>query len=187
MKTGFVEFPLGFKFGMEIEFCSPTPWPFSHEKWPSWHFGTDSSLEPRTEACTQELRNAYPSRFLDICELENLLASLHEANCFTTRSCGIHVHVSHPRTDIMADLFEALKNALKSKVNPFKERIDYCSWWQPTTSHYAAINWCDNSQSHLEIRIFNGSIKLRGILWPLNQIRKEALRVVGASQAADQF
>lgn len=187
MKTGFVEFPPGFKFGMEIEFCSPTPWPFQHTKWPSWQFGTDSSLEPRTEAYTQELRNNFPSRFLDINELENLLAALHKANCFTTRRCGIHVHVSHPRTDIMMDLFSALKNELRAKVTPFDNRVCFCSWLHPDTSHYAAINWCNKSQSHLEVRIFNGSIKLRGILWPLNQIRKEALRVVGASQAADQF
>ena len=187
MKTGFVEFPPGFKFGMEVEFCSPISWPFKHAKWPSWQFGTDNSLEPKTEAYTLELRNNFPSRFLDINELESLLSALHAANCFTTRNCGIHVHVSHPRTDIMADLFTALKGSLRNRVYPFKERKCYCAWYQPATSHYAAINWRDRSQSHLEVRIFNGSIKLRGILWPLNQIRKEALRVVGASQAADQF
>lgn len=105
---------------------------------------------------------------------------------FTTRQCGLHVHVSWTNRRLATVLFGRLAESVVTKVKPFPERKNFCSpsFDSPRGMRYNAIRWVDDCAGHFEVRIFNGTMKLRGIMNSLLMIRNEALRVASASQAA---
>ena len=104
---------------------------------------------------------------------------------FTTRNCGVHVHVSWDvkRAHIF---FGHLVKVLTEKVTPFGERVDYCDPGFSSTrgGRYNALRWVEIEDGHFEVRLFNGTMKLRGIVNYLKMIRNEALLLARASQAA---
>lgn len=104
---------------------------------------------------------------------------------FTTRNCGVHIHISWDvkRAHV---LFGHLTQVLTEKVKPFSERRDYCSPEFSSTrgGRYNALRWVDIDEGHFEVRLFNGTMKLRGIVNYLKMIRNEALLFARASQAA---
>ena len=79
-----------------------------------------------------------------------------------------------------------LSRVLTEKVKPFDERKAFCcpDFNSHRGSRYNALRWVEVSDGHFEVRIFNGTLKLRGIINNLLMIRNEALLVARASQAA---
>lgn len=105
---------------------------------------------------------------------------------FTTRRCGMHIHISWSNKRLAHILFGRLAEVLTQKVKPFDERRQFCcpDFQSFRGSRYSALRWVDMSSGHFEVRIFNGTMKLRGIVQNLKMIRNEALYVARASQAA---
>jgi hypothetical protein len=107
-------------------------------------------------------------------------------NIFTTRNCGMHVHISWTNKRLAHVLYGHLADVLTRKVKPFDERKSYCcpDFDSPRSSRYNALRWVHVESGHFEVRLFNGTMKLRGIVNNLKMIRNEALLVARASQAA---
>jgi hypothetical protein len=107
-------------------------------------------------------------------------------NIFTTRNCGMHVHISWENKRMAHILYGHLARVLTEKVKPFDERKNYCcpDFNSRRGARYNALRWVHTESGHFEVRLFNGTMKLRGIVNNLLMIRNEALLVARASQAA---
>lgn len=107
-------------------------------------------------------------------------------NIFTTKNCGMHVHISWENKRMAHILYGHLANVLTQKVKPFEERKEYCcpDFNSSRGARYNALRWVHTESGHFEVRLFNGTMKLRGIVNNLRMIRNEALLVARASQAA---
>jgi hypothetical protein len=182
----------------------------------SWYYlGRDSSLNPKTiHAHMYEIRSKTPMNSVSVDVIALMLEQLKllddhpddrewhrvtratiwdchskyptKRKVFTTRQCGLHVHISWSDRRLARVLFGKLAESVVTKVKPFKQREDYCS---PSFNsmrglRYNAIRWVDEEAGHFEVRVFNGTMKLRGIMNSLLMVRNEALLVASASQAA---
>lgn len=98
---------------------------------------------------------------------------------FTTRNCGLHVHISWDKVRCAHILFGRLTDSLVSKIKPFPERVDYCDpeFSSIRGDRYNALRWVNASEGHFEVRLFNGTMKLRGILNSLLMIHREVEKV----------
>ena len=176
-----MKFPDGFLIGMEIEFCIP------NERYASfitksrpmrdltnWERDEEGGLAPREPARQIEMRLSRPVNFFCISELAGLLRCIKAHDGFTTRRCGLHIHVSHPDSGVIEHLRVRLVDVLWC-IKPFPERACYCLWTTNEVQRYRAINVI--SPNRFEVRLFNGTLKLRGILHALGLIHKEALRL----------
>ena len=107
-------------------------------------------------------------------------------NVFTTRNCGMHVHISWENKRMAHVFYGHLARVLTERFKPFDERKGYCcpDFNSGRGARYNALRWVRPEDGHFEARIFNGTMKLRGIVNNLKTIRNEALLVAGASQAA---
>ena len=199
-----LDFPEHVRVGYELEFCSMSYIPDRIteplEEW--FSFGMDRSLAPRyTLAHLHEVRSRFPMNkvsvdvialLLEQLELHNQTApfahrrrSAAQRNCFTTRNCGLHVHVSSIDRLFAVKLFGRIVENVLPKVNPFPERVEFCSpvFNSPRGERYNALRWVEIADGHFEVRAFNSTLKLRGIVRSLQLIRNEAWHLASGSQA----
>jgi hypothetical protein len=119
-------------------------------------------------------------------EIQRIQSFAKAKNIFTTRNCGMHVHISWENKRMAHIFYGHLARVLTEKVKPFAERKAYCcpDFDSSRGTRYNALRWVQVEDGHFEVRLFNGTMKLRGILNSLRMIRNEALLVARASQAA---
>lgn len=93
-----------------------------------------------------------------------LLKALRTLGAYTTKTCGIHIHMSI--SDVYASYPYLHKFLLAEAIKVFdnttwKRRKKFCSPDNPAHRRHGLVNQC--SQNHWEVRCFNGSLDDRAV------------------------
>lgn len=185
-----ITYPPGFRVAFEQEFCTTVSLRKFRDEMPEevaseYTVGTDLSLCPTLDNVHQlEVRTLFPSSHVDVDILRKLLTYIkavnkeaprsntvnNQSHAFTTRTCGLHVHISTPSEEKSIAAARLIDERIVQRYSPFKERESYCDpkYRSRRGRRYNAIRQVD--RTHFEVRIFNGTLKLRGITHWLSAI-----------------
>lgn len=169
--------------GVELEFCGPgcgwLAYMLSKERFPVsldhnnrvWSLGYDSSVLRQRKGPEQWLRGENCCEFrtpiltpVKLRMMRRWLEVFLKLNCFVTPTCGMHVHISSPKTSATVDgerLADELEKRYLDAVWTGRKR--YCNKGfgdYQDRSHgepkYRVVNRREGN--HHEVRVFNGTL-----------------------------
>lgn len=157
---------------------------------PYFKIGTDTSLRPEDPDDYQAEIRTDTLRELDLKVLSEALSYIrNDAKAFLTRTCGFHIHWSwDPAHDVdkmkTTQMYQACVRLTK-KFKPHAERQNYCSWNSSRGTRYSPVRCVSFDENHYEIRILNGTLKMRGLAHYLKTVLNEAELIARGSQAPE--
>lgn len=146
-----------------------------------WEVGKDSSIFfPERDGKTYrgfELRNREPVTLEVLAEqISDLLPRLRSIGR-VNNTCGLHIHVSCPNRELIEDEADKMVDLLRLGTYEikqiFRNRREYCDQGRFSRKEkYCPVRIVDERCSHVEFRVFNGSLNSRYVARCLSLVRQ---------------